>query len=151
VYHVDGDDVYVTGPIGYVYIDPNGGSLFISNRPMWSSDEDKAYALLYTLSIFDEVAPFVYTLESITVETVSNPVIVGSGTQCTAWGTYTDVVDPIDITSLVVWTSDYESTFHVSVNNTGEAWGESAGGSSIITATMDLIAGTLEITCNAVP
>jgi hypothetical protein len=151
VYHVDGDDVYVTGPIRHVYIDPNGGDPFISDRPMWSSNEDKTYALLYTLSIFDEVAPFVYTLESITVETVSNPVIVGSGTQCTAWGTYTDVVAPIDITSLVVWTSDYLSTFHVSVNATGEAWGETSGGSSLITATMDLIAGSLLITCDAAP
>lgn len=151
VYHVDGDDVYVTGPIAYVYIDPSGGTPFISNRPMWSSDEDKAYALLYALSIFDEVAPFVYVLESILVETVSNPVIVGSGTQCTAWGTYTGVLAPIDITSLVEWTSDYESTFHVSVNSTGEAWGESSGGSSLITATLDLIAGTLSITCDPVP
>jgi len=150
--HVASDVVYATGPICYVFIDPMGEvGPFINTTNTWNSTNDMTCALLYMLSIYDEAGPVVYTLESILVETVSNPVVVGSGTQCTAWGTYTNLDDPVDITNQVTWTSDYNETFHVSVNPTGEAWGESAGGSSTVTATIDAIEGTLLIECIALP
>ena len=150
--HVAGDSVYATGPVCYVFIDPSGEvGPYINTTNTWDSTKDMTCALLFMLSIYDDVGPVVYTLESIEVETVSNPVLVGSGTQCTAWGTYTNLVDPVDVTSLATWTSDYSETFHVSVNPTGEAWGESSGGSSTVTATIDAIEGTLSIECIAVP
>jgi len=152
IYNLAGDAVYVTGPLCYVFIDPAGETgPFINTRASWSSDEDKIYALLYVFSIFDEIAPVSYELESILVETVSNPVIVGNSTQCTAWGTYTNWVDPVDITALVTWTSSFPTDPYVSVGSTGEAYGEASGGSSTITATLGLIADDLSITCNPVP
>jgi hypothetical protein len=152
VYDVAGDNIYITGPLCYVYIDPAGESgPFINSTTTWSSNKDKIYALLYVFTIYEENVPVEYTLASIEVETETNPVIVGNSTQCTAWGTYIGLDDPMDITALVTWTSSYPGDPYVSVSEEGLAYGEASGGNSTITATLDAIHDDLAITCNTAP
>ena len=152
VYSVSGAVLTVDSPVCYIYASWDGGLgepiLDVSSE--WDNTWEREYILLYCVTLYDAKPIVPAVLLSISIEAPSGEpasVMLGYGSQLIAWGTYEDVVDPVDITSQVTWTSDYESTFYVSVNETGLAYGESEGGTTLITAALGAIEGTLAISC----
>ena len=127
VYSVPADEIYVTGPVAYVYAYLDGEDLLIDSRSSWDRMYDRMYALMYALTIYDDKEPETPVLDYIVLGETLNPEVPPRAiwspstppytVQLIATGYYLGGTSA-DVTSLVAsWSSDDET--HATVSPDG--------------------------------
>jgi len=153
VYSVPADEIYVTGPVAYVYAYLDGEALLIDSRSSWSRLYDRLYALIYALTIYDHKAPEIPVLESIVLGETLDPAIPPSAisspssppytVQLVATGYYVGGAF-MDVTSSVEsWSSSDETRATVSAGGLVTFITPGSGTTATITASIGVIEDTI--------
>jgi len=153
VYSVPADEIYVTGPVAYVYAYLAGEDLLIASRSSWSRMYDRMYALIYALTIYDHKEPETPVLESIVIgetldpevppTTIWSPSTPPYTVQLIATGYYLGGTSA-DVTSLVdTWSSSDETRATVSAGGLVTFVTPGSNQTAIITAAISAIEDTI--------
>jgi len=153
VYSVPADEIYVTGPVVYVYAYLDGEDLLIDSRSSWSRLDDRMYALLYTLTIYDHKEPEIPILESIVIgetlvpdghpTTIRSPSTPPYTLQLVATGYYVGGSFADVTASVESWGSSDETHATVSAGGLVTFVQPGTGSTAVITASIGIIADTI--------
>jgi len=153
IYSCAADEIFVTGPVAYVYAYVDDESVILASKSSWSRLDDRMYALLYTLTIYDHKEPEIPILESIVI----GETLVPDGHPTKIWSPSTP-----PYTRQLVATGYYVGGSFADVTASVESWGSSdethatvsagglvtfvqpgTGSTAVITASIGIIADTI--------